>query len=187
MRSISKLTWFIGALLAAVFSGCSNYQLGTQGKLSFRSLYVAPVKDTANIPQATALFTTQLRDALLRDGRISLATSPESADATLEVDLTQYGRRVATVRRDDTGLARSFDIEVHAVCTLRDNRSGKALFERRSVSTTREIFTSDEPTDRGNNGQPIFVSRQLQAEYQNMPLLASSLADRVAHAALDVW
>lgn len=187
MRSASLLRCCIGALFFFAGLGCANYQLGTSGKLTFQSIYVEPVRDTANIPQATALFSTQVRQALLRDGRITLANSPETADVTLQVDLRRYGRTVATVRRDDTGLARSFDIEVEAVCTLRDNRTGQALFEKRPVNATREIFTSDAPTERGPNGQPIFVSRQLQAEYQNLPLLASALADRVAHAALDVW
>lgn len=187
MRSVKFFCWLAATVLGMFSAGCANYQLGTGGKLSFGSLYIEPVKDSANIPQATALFSTQLRDALLRDGRVTLATSPDSADATLQVDLRRYGRKVATVRRDDTGLARSFDIEVEAICSLRDNRTGKALFEKRPVNATREIFTSDAPTEFGTNGQPIFVSRQLQAEYQTLPLLASTLADRVAHAALDVW
>ena len=183
-----KLLWLLTAGLLSVFStGCAHYQLGTSGTLSFRSIYVEPVKDSANIPQATALFSTQLRDALLRDGRVTLATSPDAADAILQVDLRRYGRRVATVRPDDTGLARSFDIEIEAICTLHDNRSGKTLFEKRAVNATREIFTSDAATERAPNAQPIFVSRQLQAEYQTLPLLASALADRVAHTTLDVW
>lgn len=194
MRSVNFLSWMAAALLAGLFSGCAHYQLGTEGKLTFHSLYVEPVKDSANIPQATALFSTHLRDALLRDGRLTLATSPDSADVTLQVDLRNYGRRVATVRRDDTGLARSFDIEVEAVCTLHDNRSGQNLFEKRPVNATREIFTSDAPTevrkdiqDVNGKNPPIFISRQIQAEYQTLPLLASALADRVAHAVVDVW
>lgn len=187
MRSVKDLWRLTAGLLVLFLTGCANYQLGTDGQLSFRSIYVEPVKDSANIPQATALFTSHLRDALLRDGRITLATSSDTADATLQVDLRRYGRRVATVRRDDTGLARSFDVEVEAVCTLYDNRLGKAFFENRPVSATREIFTSDAPTERSPTNQPIFVSRQLQAEYTTLPLLASTLADRVAHAALDVW
>lgn len=186
MRSLHLLSWMAVGLLAAIFSGCAHYQLGTEGKLTFHTLYVEPIKDSANVPQATALFSTQLRDALLRDGRVTLASSPESADVMLHVDLRNYGRRVATVRRDDTGLARSFDIEIEAVCTLHDNRSGQNLFERRPVNATREIFTSDAPTEV-RDGKPIFVSRQIQAEYQTLPLLASALADRVAHAVLDVW
>jgi hypothetical protein len=180
-------TAFLALCVLICASGCANYQLGTEAKLDFKSVYVAPVENAANIPQATALFGTQIRDALLRDGRVTLATSPESADAVLTVDLRNYSRRVATVRRNDTGLARSFDIELQALCTLKDTRSGKIYFADRPVTATREVFTSDGNVERNANGEPIFVSRQLQAEYQTLPILASTLADRIAHAVLDVW
>lgn len=176
-------------LLAALFAlaGCANYRLGTEGKPDFSSVFVEPVENTVNLPQASALFGTQVREALLKDGRVSVAGSPAAADVTLVVELVAYDRRVATVRRSDTGLARSFDLELQAVCTLRDNRSGKLLFTRRPVRAVREVFTSDGTVEQGPAGEPVFVSRQLQAEYQTMPLLAATLADRVAHAVLDVW
>jgi hypothetical protein len=187
MRILRAVQVLIFGLLAAVLFGCAHYQLGTENKLTFKSIYVEPVHNTAGVPQATALVTGQLRNALLRDGRIELASSPESADVTLAVDLHSYGRRVATVRRNDTGLARTFDIDLLADCTLRDNRTGKNLFAKRQITATREVFTTDAPIERNAAGQPIFVSRQSQAEYQTLPLLAESLADRVAHAVLDVW
>lgn len=187
MRLAPFTSWVLAGLLAFALSGCAHYQLGTQGKLTFQSIYVEPVANTAGIPQATPLFNSRVRDALLRDGRISLASGPESADVTLKVGLRNYNRRVATVRRSDTGLARTFDIELEAVCTLRDNRTGRNLFEKRPVSATREVFTSDAPVEHDASGQPIFVSRQTAAEYQTLPLLAETLADRVSHAVLDVW
>ena len=187
MLSRLKFSFVLLALCAALFSGCGHYQLGTTGKLTFTTIYVEPVKDSANVPQASALFSTQLRQALLRDSRVQLSSSPDSADVTLSVDLRSYERQLATARRDDTGIARSLDINLSAVCSLRDNRNGQMLFERRTVEATREIFTSDAPSEHAPDGSPIFVSRQLQAEYQTLPLLAESLADRVSHAVLDVW
>ena len=175
------------ASCAAWLAACTNYQLGTEGKLSFRSIYVDEVENTANLPQATALFATQIREALLRDGRVTLVSSPAAADVTLSVDLRSYEREVATVRRSDTGLARSFDIQLHALCTLRDNRDGRLLLDKRPVRATRQVFTSSGTVEHGAADEPIFVSRQLQAEYQTLPLLASALADRVTHAVLDVW
>ncbi len=185
LRGFSVFLVILGGLLAS--SGCVHYQLGTDGKLTFQSIYIALVHDSANVPQATALFTTQIREAFLKDGRVQLATSAASADVTLTVDLRNFERRVATVERSDTGLARSFDLDLEAVCTLVDNHTNKMLFEKRPVTVTREIFTTPTQIQRAPNGQPIFESDQLQAEYQTMPLLAQSLGDRVAHAVLDVW
>ena len=159
-------------LLLAFCAGCSHYQLGTDAKLAFRTLYVAPVENKTLLPQARELVSAQLREAFARDARVTLANSPESADATLTVVLTDYHREIATVREGDTGLARKFNLTLGAACSLRDNRAGKDLFTRRAVSVQRESFTD---------------SGQLQSEYQALPLLAESLATKVTHAALDVW
>ena len=160
----------LASLLA--FSGCAHYHLGNGGKLTFQTLYVAPVVNASNLPQAIAVVSTELRESFLRDGRIVLVNSADEADAILTVRLTKYGRSVTACQATDTGLARKFDVTLSAEATLRDNRSGKFLFEKRPVDAVRQIFTD---------------SGQLQSEYQNLPLLAETLAKNVLSATLDVW
>ncbi|MEO6569351.1 MAG: hypothetical protein ABIO94_11365, partial [Opitutaceae bacterium] len=96
----------------------------------------------------------------------------EGADATLKVSLNDYHHTVATVREDDTGLARKFTVTLGAVCTLRDNRAQKSLFENRPVSTRRDAYIE---------------GGKVQADYQTLSLLTESLVERIAHAVLDVW
>jgi hypothetical protein len=156
----------------AGLAGCSHYQLGTGGALAFRTIYVAPIENKTLLPQARALVSTVLREELLRDGRVTLVNAPEQADATLSLVLSDYHRDVATVRPGDTGLARKFALTLAATITLRDNRTGKNLFEQRPVNAVQDAYTD---------------SGQLQSEYQALPLLAGALAKKVAHAALDVW
>jgi hypothetical protein len=172
--ALFRLLLAAGLLLAdlGLTAGCSHYQLGTGGKLAFRSLYLAPVENKTLLPDARALVSTRLREAFARDGRVDVANSPETADATLTVVITDYHRDVATVREGDTGLARKFNLTLGTSCTLRDNRGAKNFFENRPVGVQRESFTD---------------SGQLQSEYQTLPLLAESLADKLAHAVLDVW
>ncbi|HEY0967190.1 MAG TPA: LPS assembly lipoprotein LptE [Opitutaceae bacterium] len=158
--------------LGLLASGCAHYQLGTGGKLTFQRLYVAPVANETALPQAVALVSAQIRESLLRDGRVTLVSAEADADATLVITLTNYGREVATVRPDDTGLARKFNLTLEAKATLRDQRTGTLLFENRALSSQRQAFTD---------------SGQLQAEYQTLPLLAASLAESVRNAVLDVW
>jgi hypothetical protein len=160
------------AMLALFLSACAHYQLGTDGKLAFTTLYIEPVENKALLPQASALVGTQLRESILRDGRVALVNDPAQADAVLHVTLTNYSRAQTAARSDDTGLARKFQLTLLAVCTLRDNRTSKVLFEKRPVSAVKEAYTD---------------SGQLQSEYNTLPLLASSLADSIAHAVLDVW
>ncbi|MBS0633529.1 MAG: hypothetical protein JSS11_16590 [Verrucomicrobia bacterium] len=165
---------FLACLATAVvgLGGCARYQLGTAAKLTFSSIYVAPVENKTLLPQAQTVVSTQLRDAFLRDNRVSLVNSPESADVTLQVVIRDYHRSVQAARSDDTGLARKFALTLGVNCTLRDNRSGKALFTDRQIEVQRDAFTD---------------SGQLQSEYQALPLLAQSLADKVSHTVLDVW
>jgi len=163
--------WILLAALG-LSAGCSHYRLGTGAAPGFRTLFVTPVENNASVPQAAALVTSRLREAFLRDGRVTLASSADSADAVLTLTLTRLEREVATVRPDDTGLARKVDLDLGATASLRDQRTGKALFEARPLHARRQVFTD---------------SGQLQAEYQTLPLLAESLADHVVRAVLDVW
>jgi outer membrane lipopolysaccharide assembly protein LptE/RlpB len=156
-----------GLLLPA----CTHYRLGTGGELAFHSLYVEPVASDALLPQSRALVGTQLREAFLRDGRVTLANSADAAGATLHVSLKSYDRQATVARADDTGLARKFALTLTAECTLR-TRDGRVLFEKRIVRAQRDAYT-----DQG----------QLPAEYQTLPLLAETLAQNVTHAVLDVW
>ena len=160
-----------GALLLAVVSGCAHYHLGPPGAVGFHTLFVAPAANAAFAPQASALVTTQVREAFARDGRISLAAGPSDADVVLRTKLVAYERTVAASRRDDTGLARKYAVTLRAEITLSD-RSGRILIDRRSVRTTRDVFL--------DSGLP-------QAEYQTMPLFAEALATEIAHAVLDTW
>ncbi len=166
-------TALLVSILALAFAvcGCSHYQLGTGAGPAFHTLYVEPVANKTTLPQARAVVTTQLREAFARDGRVSLANSPTEAEATLTVAIVDYHRDIAAVRQGDTGLARKFDVTLGVDCTLRQH-DGKLLFEHRRIDAVREVFT-----DAG----------QLQSEYQTLPLLAGVLADKITHAALDVW
>ena len=83
--------------LAAFPAGCAHYQVGTEGRLGFTTVYVAPVVNKTVLPQATATISTAIRDALEKDGRLSLANSAQAADVTLSVVLVTYRRDVAAV------------------------------------------------------------------------------------------
>jgi hypothetical protein len=167
---VSGLVTIVASLF--LVAGCSHYQLGTGGKPSFQTLFVEPVANKTLLPQSQPLVSTRLRETFARDARVSLANSATGADATLTVVINDYHRDIAAVREDDTGLARKFNVTLGALCTLRDNRTGRTIFENRPINAVREVFTD---------------SGQLQSEYQTLPLLADALALKVAHAALDVW
>jgi outer membrane lipopolysaccharide assembly protein LptE/RlpB len=176
MRLFRHGLMLVAAALA--LTGCGTYRLGTGTEPAFHSLYVAPVTNDAGMPQAAALFSRELREAFLRDGRISLAASAEAADAVLEISLQSYSREATSALPQDTRLARKFDLELTALATLRVHE-GKEIFRNRELNATRQVFTTATPTGE--------VSRQQQAEYNTQPLLARRLAEEAVHAVLNTW
>lgn len=181
-RTLLRLFLVAAGLLC--LPACSHYRLGTGSEAKFRTLYVEPVTNRTLLPQSRALVSTQLREALLRDGRVSLVNSAAEADAILTVAISEYRRDVRAAREDDTGLARKFDLTLVATCTLRA-RGGQAFFEHRVISAQRGAFT-DSGQISAQRGA-FTDSSQLQSEYQALPLLAEALAAKITHAALDVW
>jgi hypothetical protein len=172
MSSRRLLSLLLATLALLAIAGCAHYRLGTGAEPSFSTLYIEPIENRAVLPQARALLDTHLRDAFERDGRVTLAGSPETADVTLRVVIQNFDRDVASVRESDTRLARKFTLTLATSCTLHDRRTGETLFSHRVVRTQRDAMT-----DGG----------QLQSEYQTVPLLAESLARKITHAVLDVW
>ena len=166
-----RLFALLAALASLAFAGCAHYHAGAPAAPGFSSIYVAPVANATFAPQAAALVTTQVREALARDGRVPLAGDAPGADVRLAVKLTAYDRDVAAVRHDDTGRARKYAVALTAEVTLTD-RAGKALVDRRPVRVVRDVFLD---------------SGQQPTEYQTLPLLANALATEITHVVLDTW
>jgi hypothetical protein len=174
-----------GLLLMAAFlsQGCANYKMGAGPAPAFSSLYIEPAKNKTTVPQSRELVSTLVREAFIRDGRVELVDGKGDADATLQVTLVRYKRDNAANREDDNGLARKFTLRLTATCDLRDNRTGRMIFQGRTIEVQREAFT-----DNGLGLVPFGTSNdQLQSEYNTLPLLGEALADKVTHAVLDVW
>lgn len=160
------------AILAAVaLGGCTSYRIGDPAQLPFASIYVEPPLNTSSAPQAAALVGTALSRQLDRSGRVAVAAN-SGADATVQVTLVKLTREPTISRAEDTGLARRWRVTLDAEVTLTDRRTGKDYFSRRKVSAFDEVYTD---------------SGLVSAEYQNMPLLASRLAEAIALEVTSVW
>ncbi len=174
-----------GLLLVSAFlaQGCEHYRLGAGPAPTFSTIFVEASKNRTNLAQSQVLVTTMIREAFIRDGRVTVASSSGEADATLEVTLVKYRRENAANREDDNGLARKFTLHLTATCSLRDNRSGQMLFSGRTIEVQREAFV-----DNGLGSVQFGTSNdQLQSEYNTLPLLTEQLTAKLTHAVLDVW
>lgn len=164
--------WFRAALgtTALWLGGCAGYQLGDPVDVPFQTIYVPPPVNASLAPQATALLGTAIRHELDRSGRVRLG-GPD-AEATLTITLTDLRREISAEQEADTALARKWRVTLFAECALVDRSSGRAYFERRTVSAFDEVYTD---------------SGLVAAEYQNMPVLTNRLAAAIAREVLSVW
>ncbi|MDR1789956.1 MAG: LPS assembly lipoprotein LptE [Opitutaceae bacterium] len=168
------------ALPLLALAACA-YRLGTGATPDFKTLYVAPVVvEAVNLPQASALLTTQIRETLARDGRVVVVNTSAGADATLAVRVSNYSRDRLMSQRGDTGLARKFALNLDTRATLTNNRDARDYFKDRPIRATGDILL-DNPDGTGA------YDTQLQSEYQALPKLAETLAATLKHTLLDTW
>ena len=158
------------SIALVIITGCSHYKLGDVSSLPFRTIYVAPAKNSSFAPQAQAILTQQVSDALLRSG-LKLA-GPNQADVTLNLEITHYERRVSATQADDTALAESFTLVMDATSTLSHNSLDKLYYSNRPHSASQQTYIND----------------GFQAsEYQATPALTQQLADDIANSVTSVW
>ena len=165
-------------------SACSHYRLGTGSDRPYETLFIAPVDTNGVIPQSAAIFSTQLREAFIKDGRLRVVNTPEEADAILSVKLGSMRREKLTSIPGDGGLSRKLGLSLEATCTLTERKGGKVWFADRPLRVERQIFTE---TGTGTTVATIVTGQQIQAEYQIVPQLAEPLAAQVRSAVLDTW
>lgn len=163
--------------------GCKSYQLGSPVELSFRKIYVKPVSNDSFAPQAQAILSSQIREVFIRDGRLQLVTNEEKADAVLLANLTEFKRRAAARRDDDTTVASDFDLFLTAEVSLFNQNKGDYYFENRELTESSNAYVQNPYLD------PSIAQSQdlLQAEYQALPRITRDLARKIADEVLSPW
>lgn len=175
---------FFSLLLLLVTSGCSHYRLGTGVEREYETVFIPPVETQGVLPQASALLTTQVREAFIKDGRLRVVNTRDEADAILTVTLKKLERAELTALPNDTGLARKMGLSLVASATLADPAGKKTWFADRPLRIERQIFTDDGSAAGATFLKPV---QQTQAEYQLVPLFGEALADSLKGAVLDTW
>jgi hypothetical protein len=181
-RSILLNTFLM--LAFGIMVGCGGrYQWGHPGQLEFKTVHVLPVMNESFAPQAHVLLAGQIRDYLLRDGRVRLVNSPDAADALVEVSLVDYHRTGGTRDPNDTTRVITTDLQLQASISLLKGDTNNSWFSNRLVSASSSVYASN------LFDNSVGASRQdtLEAEFQEMPNLTRELARRIADEVLNAW
>ncbi|MCC5788678.1 MAG: hypothetical protein JJT75_03515 [Opitutales bacterium] len=175
-RNLPAVVWRLWAitLIGLVFSGCQNYRLGSgEDALPFSSLYIDSILNRTTLPQAEVHLTQQLPVEFNRvPDSVSLANSPETAEAVLQITLTDFRRQSKVTQDEDTGLTRKFEWIVQAQATLESRDRSQIYFTNRPITVRTDVF------DEGDI---------LTAEVAATPLITQELAKAIVREVTQVW
>ncbi|MDR3228887.1 MAG: LPS assembly lipoprotein LptE [Puniceicoccales bacterium] len=171
----ARLSWLAFFFLVLPLAGCGAYSLGSKSKIPFSTLSLAPIENTAYVPQAQALLHTQLADAISQESGLRLVAT--GGAATLHVRIVGYTHSVAATNPDDTALGSSFNIRLTANCTLTDNRTEKPYFTDRRIEVS---VVAHSPTGTAAGSFSA-------VEYETLPVLTRDLARRIRDTVTGVW
>ncbi|MBO7521870.1 MAG: hypothetical protein J6T16_06490, partial [Opitutales bacterium] len=157
----------------SVFGLCAcNYTLdGTAQPLPFKTIAVKQVVNNSYAPQASNPLMTQVCAMISQTPALTLVDLDE-AQAVLEITLDDYTKSVYASDSRDTDMASAITVKLSATCTLRNLKTGEAIFKDRPFSASNHVYS--------DNGF-------LNAEYQNMTNLTGMLARKIVDGVLGVW
>ncbi|WP_158279935.1 LPS assembly lipoprotein LptE [Coraliomargarita sinensis] len=182
-KMLYKVCALLTLLTLGFTVGCKSYKLGHPAELPFETIFIQPAKNDSFAPQAQALVSSEVREAVIRDGRVKLIANRSEADAVLMLTLTDYSRRAATRSQDDTEVAQDFDLTLQLQLDLFDQRSGEYLFQERRVQARSKAYVYDPYAGAGAaNTQGL-----IQSEFNAIPRLARDLGRKAADELLSVW
>ena len=164
-------------------SGCRSYRLGHPEELPFETIFVQPASNESYAPQARAILSANLREAVIRDSRVRLVADPKNADAILEVSLVDYKRRSGTRNPSNTEVALDYDITLIAEFSLYNQKTNGYFFEGRKIEEKANVFVNNLYAVPG----ALDTQSLTQAEYQGLPQIARDLASKIASEAFGSW
>ena len=156
----------------SILQGCANYKLGLPEGPPFRTIFIPAVVNNSFAPQMQILLTTSLREAFAKGKTVRIANSRKDADATLEITVTGYQRRMATAQQQDTGQPASFYLNLNAHGTLVNNRTGDIYFKSRPFVGKIQSYGGDKLVER---------------ERQNLHILARNLSREIQQEVTSTW
>ncbi|MCH8474293.1 MAG: LPS assembly lipoprotein LptE [Opitutales bacterium] len=166
--------FFAIAFIGLALGGCQNYRLGSgEETLPFSSLYIESILNRTTLPQAEVHLTQQLPVEFNRaPTSVSLANSPEAAEAILQIRISDFRRLRKVAQEEDTGLTRKFEWVVRANATLQSQDGTQVFFADRPITVRTDVF------DEGDI---------LTAEVAATPLITQELAEAIVREVTQVW
>lgn len=163
------------AALLVIFTSCAGYQLGNvpyQEMKGVKKIYVPIVKNETYEPGIQTMVTNAIIRRIEADGTYQTGRLRE-ADATLEVTLTDFKRDSLRRARENSLVTEEYRLDLEAVATLTNLRTGQKLFDKEEVIGDTAIYVNE--------------FRMQENERQAMPLAAEALAYEIVRRITEGW
>ena len=157
----------LALLTAAALAGCSGYHLGGP-KLAFRSIDVAPIRNSTARTGTHAVLHGKIIEALAADPRVKIG----SGDAILETEIVRYQRDGFTTKTGDAYAFTSYRVSFEVRCTLTADGGKRILFKDRPFKSLSTLQVSGDPAAE---------------ELSLSPTLFGDIASQIREAATTAW
>ena len=157
----------LALLIVAALAGCSGYHLGGP-KLAFRSIDVAPIRNSTARTGTHAVLHGKIIEALAADPRVKIG----SGDAILETEIVRYQRDGFTTKTGDAYAYTSYRVSFEVRCTLTADGGKRILFKDRTFKSLSTLQLSGDPAAE---------------ELSLSPTLFSDIASQIREAATTAW
>jgi hypothetical protein len=161
----------LAALLAAVFTGCAGYQLGSMLPDDIRTVYVPTFKNRTTEPLIEIETTQAAIEQIQLDGSL-LVVDEQDADAILEVDLLAYDLEALSFERTDRRQANEYRATITASIVLKRRATDEVILE--------------EPLVRGDTTFP-FTADLSSTKRRALPDAAEDLGHDIVERIVEFW
>ncbi|MEM1157417.1 MAG: LPS assembly lipoprotein LptE [Verrucomicrobiota bacterium] len=173
MRSLLHISL---TLVCMIFLGaCAGYQLGNVPYAEMKGvekIYIPVVHNQTYEPGIQVMVTNAIIRRFHQDGTYETGRQSE-ADATLEVVLTEFKRDSLRRARSNSLVTEEYRLNLHAIATLTNHRTGQKLFDQEVVIGDTSIYVNE--------------NRFQENERQAMPLAAEALAYEIVRRVTEGW
>lgn len=168
-------SFLILCFASALLSAC-GYRVGSALPENIRTVYVPPVINKTPEPLIETTITHELINEIRHDGTLKTANK-RTADAELEVTVTDYKLSALSFTRENEERAREYRITLRADMVLRSRTTGAVIAEQTGVFGEGEFFVSG----------PLGGGDLSSSKAIGMPVAARDLAKRIIDAAVEIW
>ena len=170
-NKLGKLARLGLIFIGLCFSGCGHFQPGIGPELPFRSMYVAPVKNSSFCSSLTEIVTPVVLKTL--QNRLPCQITNEAdCEAVLTIEILSFSDESVVLNPKDTSLTTSFAENIRALCSLISKDQNKVYFKDKIIDADLMLL----------NEKEFGLSRE-----QAKPQLAENLARKVVESITGLW